>query len=166
MLQVRRTLKTPIGTIQLLGDGITVERILFGNDTSDVKAVREDRRAFAEAAAQLGEYFEGRRREFSFPVKLNTSGFQEKVLVAMRKVKYGRTVSYSQLASMAGSLGASRAVGTACAKNPLPIVFPCHRVVKADGSLGEFGGGPEIKRRLLDLEGADYKEKMVLFNKR
>lgn len=107
-----------------------------------------------EAAFQLGEYFEGRRREFA--VLLDLSGlrlFQQRVLAALLQVPYGEVVTYGGLAVLAGYPGAARAVGGAMRGNPLPIFIPCHRVLPSSGGLGGFGGRPELKRRLLELEG-------------
>ena len=107
-----------------------------------------------EAAFQLGEYFEGRQRDFA--VLLDLSGlrlFQQRVLAALLQVPYGEVVSYGELAALAGYPGAARAVGSAMRDNPLAIVIPCHRVVPGSGALGGFGGRPDLKRRLLAIEG-------------
>jgi methylated-DNA-[protein]-cysteine S-methyltransferase len=107
-----------------------------------------------EAARQLGEYFDGRRRQFELPVDLSGLRlFQRKVLLALLQVRYGEVVSYGELAMLSGHPGAARAVGGAMRGNPLPIVIPCHRVLLSSGELGGFGGRPEIKRQLLELEG-------------
>ncbi len=106
-----------------------------------------------ETARQLEEYFAGRRREFDLPLDLRLAhGFRRHVLDELRDVGYGTTVSYSELAQAAGNPRAVRAVGSACATNPIPIVIPCHRVLRSDGSLGGYGGGLHVKRALLDLE--------------
>ena len=102
---------------------------------------------------QLEEYFAGRRRRFDLPLDLRLAhGFRRQVLEELQDVAYGTTVSYSDLARAAGSPRAVRAVGSACATNPIPIVIPCHRVLRHDGSLGGYGGGVEVKRALLELE--------------
>ena len=101
---------------------------------------------------QLEEYFAGRRTAFDLPLDFRLSaGFRRDVLTHLREVAYGTTASYATLAAAAGSPRAVRAVGTACATNPLPVVVPCHRVIGADGSLVGFGGGLPRKRFLLDL---------------
>ncbi len=112
-----------------------------------------------EVARQLDEYFEGHRRQFDLSVDLRLArGFRREVLVRLRDVDYGQTVSYGQLAAAAGRPRAARAVGTACAHNPVPIVVPCHRVIRSGGSLGNYLGnylgGPDVKVALLELEGA------------
>jgi methylated-DNA-[protein]-cysteine S-methyltransferase len=108
---------------------------------------------------ELEEYFEGRRRDFDLPLDWQLShGFRGEALKALLGVPYGHTVTYTELAERAGSPRAYRAAGSACGSNPIPIVVPCHRVVRTGGALGEYGGGPEMKRFLLGLEGAISKE--------
>jgi methylated-DNA-[protein]-cysteine S-methyltransferase len=103
---------------------------------------------------QLGEYFEGRRRDFDLPLDWRlTHGFRSKAQHAIARIPYGETRSYGQIAAAAGNPRAFRAAGTACGSNPLPPIVPCHRVVPAGGGVGSYGGGPEMKRALLELEG-------------
>src|SRR5690606_33051107 len=107
------------------------------------------------AARELDEYFEGRRRSFDLPLDLRLStGFRREVVNHLPSIGYGRTESYAQVAAAAGHPRAVRAVGSACATNPLPVVVPCHRVVRSDGTLGGYLGGPEAKTALLALEHA------------
>ncbi len=107
------------------------------------------------AAAQLDEYFDGERREFDLPLDWRlVRGFTRAALEAVRSIPYGETAGYGEVAITAGSPRAARAVGTACATTPFSIVVPVHRVVRADGSLGEYGGRPEMKQYLIDLERA------------
>jgi methylated-DNA-[protein]-cysteine S-methyltransferase len=107
------------------------------------------------AARELDEYFAGRRHAFDLPLDWRLSaGFRRTVLSHLPEIGYGQTASYSAVAGLAGSPKAVRAVGTACATNPLPVVVPCHRVVRADGSMGGYRGGPDAKRTLLTLEEA------------
>lgn len=103
---------------------------------------------------QILEYFKGKRRNFALRVFLKGSGFQTQTWVALSKVGYGKTVSYSELAALAGNKKAFRAAATSCAKNPVPIIIPCHRVIAKDGSIGGFGGGIEMKKKMLHLEKA------------
>jgi len=106
-------------------------------------------------AHELDEYFAGRLREFDVQLDLRLArGFRRKVLGHLREVGYGSTASYAVVASASGKPTAVRAVGTACAKNPLPIVVPCHRVVRSDGQVGQYVGGVAAKRTLLALEAA------------
>ncbi|RLP06289.1 methylated-DNA--[protein]-cysteine S-methyltransferase [Propionibacterium australiense] len=107
-----------------------------------------------ETTGELREYFAGTRRRFDVPVDLRLSSpFRERVQRAMLTIGYGRTVSYGRLARMAGApAGAARAVGGACAHNPVPLVVPCHRVLPAGGGVGNYRGGAAMKTYLLDLE--------------
>jgi methylated-DNA-[protein]-cysteine S-methyltransferase len=107
------------------------------------------------AARELDEYFAGRRHAFDLPLDWRLSaGFRRIVLNHLPEIGYGHTASYSTVARLAGNPKAVRAVGTACATNPLPVVVPCHRVVRADGTMGGYLGGPDAKRALLTLEEA------------
>lgn len=109
----------------------------------------------AEAAAgQLAEYARGERRTFDLALDLpDQPPFRRRVLEELARIPYGETVSYGRLAERCGRAEAARAVGNAVGRNPVPVVLPCHRVIRADGSPGEYGGGSERKRRLLRLEG-------------
>lgn len=109
--------------------------------------------AAALAAEQLDEYFAGVRRVFDLPLDWRlVRGFTRAALEAACDIPYGETASYGEVAIRAGSPGAARAVGTACARTPFSIIVPVHRVVRADGSLGEYGGRPEVKKFLVALE--------------
>lgn len=111
-------------------------------------------RAAAEAARQLAGYLRGERRSFDLPLSLpGGPPFTRRVLEELARIPYGETVSYGRLAERSGRPKAARAVGNAVARNPLPLVLPCHRVIRSDGSPGEYGGGKERKRALLRLEG-------------
>jgi len=104
---------------------------------------------------QLDQYFAGKRRAFEVPIDRRLShGYRRTVLEALTEVPYGETVSYKDLAQRTGNPGASRAVGSAMATNPIPIVVPCHRVLRTGGALGGYGGGIDTKVWLLQLEGA------------
>jgi O-6-methylguanine DNA methyltransferase len=116
--------------------------------------LEENPAALAAAVAQLREYFSRLRREFDLPLDLRGTPFQQQVWEELRKVPYGQTVSYGELARRVGRPAAARAVGQAVGANPVPIIIPCHRVVGADGSLVGYGGGLEVKSALLRLEGA------------
>jgi methylated-DNA-[protein]-cysteine S-methyltransferase len=108
---------------------------------------------FELAIAQLDEYFDGERREFDLPLDWQlVRGFTRAALEAVCHIPYGETASYGEVAIAAGIPRAARAVGTACASTPFSVVVPVHRVVRADGSLGEYGGRPDVKRFLIDLE--------------
>lgn len=106
-------------------------------------------------ARELDEYFAGVRRTFDIPLDWRLSaGFRSTVLHHLPEIGYGQTASYAAVAQLAGNPKAVRAVGTACATNPLPVIVPCHRVVRSDGAMGGYLGGVDAKRILLDLEAA------------
>jgi methylated-DNA-[protein]-cysteine S-methyltransferase len=104
------------------------------------------------AAAQLAEYFGGKRKTFDLPLALGGTAFQAAVWKALREIPYGKTLSYGELAARAGTPRACRAAGTANNRNPVVIIVPCHRVIGADGGLTGYGGGLALKQYLLDLE--------------
>jgi methylated-DNA-[protein]-cysteine S-methyltransferase len=111
-----------------------------------------DERPFAEAEEQLTAYFAGELKEFTLELRLNGTPFQRTVWDQLRRIPYGETRSYGELADALGKPSASRAVGLANGRNPIGIIVPCHRVVGANGSLTGYGGGLERKQRLLDFE--------------
>lgn len=166
------TYKCPLGALTLESDGRALTRVWFpGESPPPTPAPRRGARAagegggdddvrirdaqpFAAVIAQLDEYFAGARRKFDLPLAPRGTPFQQKVWRELRKIPYGRTITYATLAHRAGNDAACRAVGAANGRNPLPIVVPCHRVIGADGSLTGFGGGLDAKRALLKLEGA------------
>jgi len=107
------------------------------------------------ARRELDAYFEGKLKRFGVPVDWRLArGFTDKVLHQVARIPYGRTLSYSEVAAKAGNPRAFRAAGTACGANPVPLIVPCHRVVQASGDPGNYGGGPEMKKALLELEGS------------
>lgn len=103
---------------------------------------------------ELEEYFAGERREFTVPLDLRGTDFQKKCWRALLKIPYGKTKSYAEIARAVGCPKGFRAVGMANHDNPVPIIVPCHRVLASDGTLGGYGGGLEVKQKLLELEGA------------
>ena len=154
---------TPLGDalIVVTETGLVSLDILDGPHDVALEAVsralhevpQPDDPATAGVAAQLDEYFAGTRRAFDLPLDWRlVSGFVRAALEAVCDIPYAETASYGEVAIAAGSPGAHRAVGSACARTPMSIVVPAHRVVRSDGSLGEYGGHPEHKRFLLDLE--------------
>lgn len=155
--------ESPIGTLTVLAGALGVRRIGFGSEafeddasSGEVDAVE---RCDDEIAMELDEYFVGRRHRFTMPVDLSVVdvGFPRTVYdVLLGEVPFGETVSYGELAEMAGRPGAARAVGNAMSRNPVPIVVPCHRVVAAGGRIGGYGpSGVSTKRFLLALEGVE-----------
>lgn len=161
-----RTIDSPVGTLLLAATNQGLVRIAYESENhAGVLQTLADRispRVLAAAdrmdlaARELDEYFAGRRRTFDLPLDWRlATGFRRAVLGALATdVGYGHTASYASLASLAGNPKAVRAAATACATNPLPVVVPCHRVVRSDGSLGGYLGGVAAKQTLLSLEAA------------
>lgn len=160
-----RTLDTPVGSLLLAATPAGLLRVAYpGEDHHAVLATLASRvsprilRAPArldDAARQLDEYFAIQRRTFNLPLDLRLSrGFRRTVLEHLSHVEYGHTVSYAYLAADVGNPRAVRAVATACATNPLPLILPCHRVVRSDGTAGAYIGGNDVKLALLNLEQA------------
>lgn len=148
---------TPIGDLLLAGTNGVLEIIGFpaGDQTQQPDpSWHHQKDAFPQARSQLAEYFAGKRREFDFPFEPSGTPFQRQVLDALQRIPYGETRSYADIAEELGNPRAVRAVGAANARNPLPIVIPCHRVIGKNGSLTGFGGGLDTKRHLLALEQA------------
>lgn len=148
---------TPIGPLLLAGDGDALRLVHFQSGPRPMRpppAWVAKSAPFQAALRQLAEYFAGRRRVFDLPLAAVGTEFQRSVWRVLVTIPYGVTISYAELARRVGNARASRAVGLANGANPLPIVVPCHRVIGSDGSLTGFGGGLEMKRRLLTLEGA------------
>jgi len=102
---------------------------------------------------ELTEYFNRERREFSIPLDVTGTEFQKRVWKQLLKIPYGKTISYIKLAEMVGDVKTVRAVGKANGSNPVPIVIPCHRVINADGKLGGYSAGLDVKEKLLEIEG-------------
>jgi methylated-DNA-[protein]-cysteine S-methyltransferase len=160
-----RTIDTPVGPLLLAGTAKGLVRVAY---------VREDHGRVLEqlaqsvsprvlrapsrldvAAREMEEYFAGRRSLFDLPLDFRLShGFRRTVLSHLTQIGYGRTASYAAVAAAVGNPKAVRAVGTACATNPLPVVVPCHRVVRSDGTVGQYAGGTDAKKALLALEAA------------
>ncbi len=149
---IQTQIDSPVGVLTLAGseDGV-LARLHFGAAAYG-SAVEG---AFPKVRAQLEEYFAGERREFDVPLALEGTDWQQRVWSELQRIPYGETRSYGAVAVAACEVTgarAARAVGAANHQNPVAIIVPCHRVVGADGKLVGFGGGLEVKRRLLDLE--------------
>lgn len=146
---------SPVGPLRLVARGGGLARVDF-DPWSEVVAVgeRDDTEpVLREAVAQLAAYFAGERRDFDLPLTPVGTDFQHRVWGELARIPYGETRSYGEVARALGLVpGASRAVGLANGRNPLPVVVPCHRVVGADGTLTGYAGGLERKRVLLGLE--------------
>ncbi len=161
-----RTVDSPVGALLLAATPVGLVRVAFSGEGNDAvlqnlsdrissRLLHAPKRLDA-VARELDEYFSRRRRSFDVPLDWQLSkGFRRLVLSHLAAdVGYGSTTSYGRLARLSGSPKAVRAVGTTCATNPIPVVVPCHRVVRSDGALGGYRGGPVAKRVLLELEGA------------
>jgi methylated-DNA-[protein]-cysteine S-methyltransferase len=160
-----RYMDSPLGTLLLAATDVGLVRVAFATEgfgaVLDELADHISPRLLAapsrleEPARQLAEYFAGRRQRFDLNLDLQLSmGFRRSVVERLAEIPYGQRTSYGALAADLDHPRASRAVGTACATNPLPVILPCHRVLRADGSLGGYLGGTAAKRWLLDLERA------------
>ncbi len=145
-----------IGELLLVGDGRALLGVEFDLGEGHAERVRPDwvadRAPLADAAEQLQAYLAGERTVFDLRVAIGGSDFQRRVWELLAEIPYGHTTSYGRIAARLGRPSASRAVGLANGRNPLPIVLPCHRVVGASGALTGYGGGLDRKRWLLDLE--------------
>jgi methylated-DNA-[protein]-cysteine S-methyltransferase len=154
------TFKTPLGLFSLaVNEAGAVAATAFGDRDNLSQRLGQchvirDTIKTAAARGQVLEYLAGRRQEFDLPFDATGTPFQQRVWAALRRIPRGETRSYGELAAAIGQPGAARAVGRANATNPLCLIVPCHRVIGADGSLTGFAFGEEIKRRLLELEGA------------
>jgi methylated-DNA-[protein]-cysteine S-methyltransferase len=155
---------TPVGQLVLAATKRGLVRITFPVETTESvleqlsasisPRVLESPARLDDARRELDRYFEGRLKKFDLPLDWQlTRGFYRKVLRATARIPYGKTRSYTEMAGKAGSPRAVRATGTALGSNPLPIVVPCHRVLRSGGALGGYGGGLEVKQHLLELEG-------------
>jgi len=159
------TADTPVGPLLLAATSEGLVRVAYATEDHDAvlqsladrispRVLRAPARLDA-VARQIDEYFAKQRTAFDVPVDLRLAdGFRRNVIEHLREIGYGHRESYAAVAAAVGSPRAVRAVGTACAHNPLPVVIPCHRVVRSDGSTGQYVGGPLAKTTLLDLEAA------------
>jgi len=142
-------MNAPIGRITLCQDDNGICALIFGG-----RSGRMDETALLlQAEHELEEYFAGRRKAFSVPLSMHGTAFQMRVWQALQEIPWGEIVSYGEIARRIGNAKACRAVGMANHVNPLPIFVPCHRVVGADGKLTGYGGGLDIKTKLLEIEG-------------
>ena len=159
------TLDTPVGTLLLAATDRGLVRVAYDREDHDAvlealskrlspRILRAPRR-LNDASHQVEDYFAGRRTRFELPLDLAlSSGFRQQVQRYLPSIAYGHTQSYAEVARIVGNPTAVRAVGSACATNPLPVIVPCHRVLRTDGTLGGYIGGLEAKAALLELERA------------
>lgn len=160
-----RTLDSPLGSLLLAATPVGLVRVAFAVEGHDdvLRLLANDvsPRVLAaparldDAARQLDDYFAGHRRRFDLPLDLRLAhGFRRTVLEHLPDIPYGATATYAAVAGAAGNPGAVRAAASACSHNPLPLVVPCHRVVRSDGSIGNYLAGVAAKQTLLELEAA------------
>ncbi|HEY5821301.1 MAG TPA: methylated-DNA--[protein]-cysteine S-methyltransferase, partial [Propionibacteriaceae bacterium] len=158
-----RTVDSPVGTLMLASTERGLVRVAFDGEDHDrvltdlasrvSPRILRDPARLDEVARQLDEYFSRRRTRFDTLIDLQLSqGFRREVLLHLAEIAYGRTETYTEVAAFTGRPRAVRAVGSACATNPLPIIVPCHRVLRSDGTLGGYLGGLDAKTLLLTLE--------------
>ncbi|MFB5660957.1 methylated-DNA--[protein]-cysteine S-methyltransferase [Alteribacillus sp. HJP-4] len=153
--------KTDFGTIRIVlkENGNLVRVVLTEHHWRTVVENQELKKSVensGEVRRQLQEYFEGKRKYFEVPFEMKGTPFQKEVWSALQSIPYGETTSYSEIASILGRPQAVRAVGHANSINPLPIIFPCHRVIGKNKTLTGYAGGMEMKKKLLQLEGASF----------
>jgi methylated-DNA-[protein]-cysteine S-methyltransferase len=159
---------SPIGQLLLAATDQGLVRVGFPSEDHDAllqdMATRLSPRVLEAPARldavrrELDEYFEGKRHDFSTPLDFSLSnGFRQRVLKAIAAIPFGEVRTYREMATAAGNPAAVRAAGSACGSNPIPLVVPCHRVLRTGGGLGGYGGGLDLKRRLLTLEGVAFR---------
>lgn len=144
--------ETKIGKVWICASERGITQIALGGEKLERTRERVENGIVRQAAAELEEYLEGKRKIFTFPIDLIGTDFQKKVWEALRTIPYGETRSYGEIARQIENPKAARAVGMANHNNPVWIAVPCHRVIGADGSLTGYGGGLKLKQYLLDLE--------------
>ena len=148
-------LDTPIGTLRLLSSGTHLTALEFPNNHSTGDSAKQHMdKVLSRCTQQLTQYFAGARTHFDLPLEATGTAFQQSVWSALTRIPYGEFRSYADIAAVIGRPKAVRAVGAANARNPIPIIVPCHRVIGSNGSLTGFAGGLAIKKELLTLEGA------------
>ena len=157
-------LDTPIGELLLAGDVDALSLVGFPEGAMRHEPEPDwiyNEKPFAEAIRQLNEYFAGERQDFDLPLRLDGTEFQLLVLQELRRIPYGETASYRDVAERIGRPKAMRAVGAANGRNPIPIIVPCHRVIGSSGDLTGFGGGLDTKEALLRLESENAETDLL-----
>lgn len=147
---------SPIGRIYVAASDKGITNVRIGGAKAAFlqgASAHEDNRRFSRLFGMLEKYFSGEQEDFKVTLDLAGSAFQKKVWRELKGIPYGKTLSYGEVASRVGTPKGARAVGNACGENPVPIIVPCHRVLKGDGSIGGYTGGVWIKKRLLEMEG-------------
>ena len=147
-------INTPIGILEIHTNNDFVCKIQFISESSQKRKnnPKNSSRISKQASKEIIEYFDGTRKSFMVPIQLDLPSFYKTVLLQVKKIGYGKTASYKEIARMSGNDKATRAVGTANSKNPIPIIIPCHRIISSNGSLGGYTGGLDKKSYLLRHE--------------
>ena len=146
---------TLIGRIGIAENGKAITNLYFENSIKVKHHVVEETALLKKANLELKEYFKGNRKSFDLPLDPEGTEFQKKVWKALEQIPYGETCSYKEIAVCIGNEKASRAVGMANNRNPIPIFIPCHRVIGSNGELVGYGGGLDLKEKLLEIENAN-----------
>lgn len=158
-------IKTQIGNLGLVRDDDSFLRVYLPNEEISKQILQkkhpneniiEDKSGFEDVINQLGEYFDGKRKYFSIKNRMDIPPFYKIALAEVSKVPYGETASYSQIAQKLNNPKAARAVGSANARNPFPIIIPCHRIIANNGKLGGYAGGLKMKKYLLEFEKENF----------
>jgi methylated-DNA-[protein]-cysteine S-methyltransferase len=157
----KTTVETPIGYLELTSDQNFLLSVYFTNIYVESLDYQPD--ILKESAIQIGEYFKGTRKEFNLRLQPAGTEFQLKVWEHVRKIPFGETVSYLEIARQTGSINNSRAVGMSNGKNPIPIIIPCHRIIGTNGKLTGYAGGLERKKWLLQHELRHSNRSNLLF---
>ena len=154
-----RHVDSPVGPLLIAGNDEGLQLIEFHAPRHPMRRGEHwregDHAVLRQTQAQLGEYFSGKRRHFALPLAPQGTDFQREVWWELASIPFGGTISYADLAQRVGRPTATRAVGAANGRNPIPIVLPCHRVIGAAGALGGYGGNLQLKRELLRAEGLE-----------
>ncbi|MEA2246636.1 MAG: methylated-DNA-[protein]-cysteine S-methyltransferase [Solirubrobacteraceae bacterium] len=143
---------TPVGRLTLVAGDAGLSHVLWPRDAPPARATERQHPVLAEAERQLQEYFAGARTAFELPLDVGGTAFQRSAWLALQSIPFAATRTYGAQARRLGCAAGARAVGAANARNPVPIVLPCHRLVGADGALTGFAGGLDVKRALLEHE--------------
>jgi len=149
---------TIIGALGISEENKHITAVYFPNHPKPVNPDLRETSLIKEAAKQLKSYLAGNLWEFSLPLELKGTEFMCKVWSELQKIPYGETATYGEIAGRIGKAKAYRAVGMANNRNPIPIIVPCHRVIGANGKLVGFGGGLDLKQKLLDIEQQNRKQ--------
>ncbi len=152
-----KSYKTKIGKLTIGSDDNSITHIFFSTDKVPENIEEKETKVIKQAINELNEYFDGKRKNFTVPLKPDGTEFQKKVCKALLDIPYGKTCSYRDIAEAIGSPKACRAVGTSNGKNPIPIIIPCHRVINSSGNLGGYSAGLDIKAKLMDIENIKSK---------